>query len=118
MFHTHLLHCSQPKFQADAIKGEWVYLHSHAGRILADLPTEQTLTVQPDPLHLFMRAWRSTSTAEIVKESKGLTSHELGKEYRILKRLPSHWMWAYFTATVGNVSTEAMQYYIVPPKGV
>jgi hypothetical protein len=45
----------------------------------------------------------------MVKESKGLTSHELEKEYRILKRLPSRWMRSYYTATAGNVSVEAMQ---------
>lgn len=66
------------------------------------------MAIQSDPLHLFMRAWRSTSIAEMVMESKGLTSHELGKEYRILKRLPSHWMWAYFTANESGVSVEAI----------
>jgi len=118
MIHTHLLHCSQPKFQTDAFKGERVHLHGHDGRTLHDLPAEQTLAVQPDPLHLFMKAWSTTSAAEIVKECKGLTSHELRKNYPILKRLPSLWTRSYFAATAGNVSAEAIQRYIAVQKGL
>ena len=35
------------------------------------------LAIQPDHVHLFVQAWPVTSAAEIVKECKGLTSHEL-----------------------------------------
>jgi len=34
------------------------------------------LTVEPDHVHLFVRAWPITISAEIIKECKGLTSHE------------------------------------------
>ena len=76
------------------------------------------LVVQPDHIHLFVRAWPITSAAEIVKECKGLTSHELRKKYRILKRLPSLWTRSYFAATAGNVSAEAIRQYIAAQKGV
>ena len=76
------------------------------------------LAVQPDHVHLFVRAWPITSAAEIVKECKGVTSHELRGKYPILKRLPSMWTRSYFAATAGNVSSEAIQRYIAAQKGI
>jgi putative transposase len=75
------------------------------------------LAVQPDHIHLFVRSWPSTSAAEIVKECKGITSHELRRKYPILKRIPSLWTRSYFAATAGNVSAEAIQKYIEAQKG-
>lgn len=76
------------------------------------------LAIQPDHVHLFVQAWPTTSAAEIVKECKGVTSHELRQKYPILKRLPSLWTRSYFAATAGNVSSEAIQRYIAAQKGV
>lgn len=76
------------------------------------------LAIQPDHVHLFVRAWPTTSAAEIVKECKGITSHELRKKYPILKRLPSLWTRSYFAATAGNVSSDAIQRYIAAQKGL
>jgi putative transposase len=76
------------------------------------------LAIQPDPIHLFVRAWPVTSAAEIVKECKGLTSHELRQKHAILKRLPSLWTRSYFAATGGNVSAEVIQRYIAAQKGL
>jgi putative transposase len=76
------------------------------------------LAVQPDHVHLLVQAWPTTSAAEIVKECKGLTSHELRMRYPILKRLPSLWTRSYFAATAGNVSAEVIQGYIAAQKGL
>ena len=76
------------------------------------------LAIQADHVHLFVQAWPSTSAAEIVKECKGITSHELRKKYPILMRLPSLWTRSYFAATAGNVSAEAIHQYIAAQKGV
>lgn len=76
------------------------------------------LAVQPDHVHLFVRAWPLTSAAEIVKECKGVTSHELRKKYPFLKRMPSLWTRSYFAATAGNVSAEVIQQYIAAQKGL
>ena len=76
------------------------------------------LAIQPDHVHLFVQAWPTTSAAEIVKECKGVTSHELRKKYPILHRLPSLWTRSYFAATAGDVSSEAIQRYIAAQKGM
>jgi putative transposase len=76
------------------------------------------LAIQPDHVHLFVRAWPITSAAEIVKECKRLTSHELVGKYPELKRLPSLWTRSYFAATAGDVSAEVIQRYIAAQKGL
>jgi putative transposase len=76
------------------------------------------LSVKPDHVHLFIRAWPTTSAAEIVKECKGLTSHELRGKYPVLKKLPSLWTRSYFASTAGNVSSEVIQRYIAAQKGL
>ena len=76
------------------------------------------LAVQPDHVHLFVRVWPTTSAAEVVKECKGISSHELRKDHPILKRLPSLWTRSYFAATAGNVSAEVIQQYIAAQKGL
>jgi len=75
--------------------------------------------VQPDHVHLFVRAWPSDSVAEIVKELKGFTSFSLRQEFKpIVSKLPSLWTRSYFAATAGNVSAETIQRYIEAQKGV
>jgi len=78
-----------------------------------------SLTVQPDHIHMFVRAWPEVSAAEVVKECKGLTSHELRAKYPDLKRkLPSLWTRSYFASTASNVSSETIQRYIDSQKGL
>lgn len=75
------------------------------------------LAVQPDHIHLFVVAWPNTSAAEIVKECKGVTSHELRKKHSSLLKLPSLWTRSYFASTVGNVSKAVIAAYIAAQKG-
>lgn len=75
------------------------------------------LAVEPDHVHLFVQVWPTTPAAEVVKECKGITSHELRKEYPHLLKLPSLWTRSYFAASVGNVSSETVKRYIAAQKG-
>src|SRR4051794_1445932 len=68
-----------------------------------------TLAIQPDHVHLFVRAWPADSAADIVKECKGVTSRVLRQEFRHLLKLPSMWTRSYFSATAGNVSQATIQ---------
>jgi putative transposase len=76
------------------------------------------LAIQPDHVHLFVRVWPTASAAEVVKECKGITSHELRVRYPQLKKLPSLWTRSYFAASAGNVSGETIQRYIAAQKGL
>ena len=78
-----------------------------------------TLAIQPDHLHLFVRAWPSDSAAEVIKELKGYTSFFLRKEFDpILKKLPSLWTRSYFSSTAAAVSAQTIQDYIDAQKGI
>ena len=76
------------------------------------------LAIQPDHVHLFVRVWPSVSAADVVKECKGVTSHDLREKYPALRRLPSLWTRSYFAATAGNVSNETVKRYIEAQKGL
>jgi putative transposase len=76
------------------------------------------LAIQPDHIHLFVRAWPTDSAADVVKACKGLTAHHLRKKYAVLCRLPSLWTSSYFASTAGNVSQEIIQRYIAAQKGM
>jgi len=78
-----------------------------------------TLAIQPDHLHLFVRAWPSDSAAEVIKQLKGYTSFFLRKEFDpILKKLPSLWTRSYFSSTAGAASAQTIQEYIDAQKGI
>jgi putative transposase len=76
------------------------------------------LAIQPDHVHLFVRVWPSTSASEVIKECKGLTSHELRAKFKTLLKLPSLWTRSYFASTAGNVSSEVIKRYIEAQKGL
>lgn len=76
------------------------------------------LAIKPDHVHLFVRVFPTTSAAEVVKEVKGLTSHELRQKFPVLLKLPSLWTRSYFASTAGNVSAETIQRYIDAQTGL
>jgi putative transposase len=76
------------------------------------------LAIQPDHVHLFVRVWPTDSAAEVVKECKGVTSHELRLKYPQLRKLPSLWTRSYFSASAGNVSKDVIARYIAAQKGL
>jgi len=75
------------------------------------------LAIQPDHIHLFIRAFPSDSAADVVKEMKGVTANQLRQRHPSLLKMPSMWTRSYFAATAGNVSQEAIQRYIEAQKG-
>jgi putative transposase len=77
------------------------------------------LAVQPDHIHLFVRVFPTASAADVVRECKGFTAHELRAKYPTLKAgLPSLWTRSYFASTAGNVSQETIARYIAAQKGL
>ena len=70
------------------------------------------LAIQPDHVHLFVRAFPTTPASLIIKECKGITGYFLRKEFDELKKIPCMWTKSYFASTAGNVSAETIQKYI------
>ena len=70
------------------------------------------LAIQPDHVHLFIRANPYTLPSDIPRLIKGRSSHDLRQEYPHLRKLPSLWTRSFFLSTAGNVSQEIIQSYI------
>ncbi len=84
----------------------------------------EELAIQPDHVHLFVRVRPTTSAAEVFKEVKGVTSHELRDKHPQLRKLPSLWTRSYFASTAGRPqrgyprSQETIRRYIEAQKGL
>src|SRR5260370_6718447 len=70
------------------------------------------LSIQPDHVHLFLRANPYTLPTDIARLIKGRSSHMLREEFAHLKRMPSLWTRSTFYSTAGNVSAEVIEQYI------
>jgi putative transposase len=70
------------------------------------------LVIQPDHVHLFIRANPYTLPTDIARKIKGRSSHVLREEFPSLHKLPSLWTRSTFYSTAGNVSAETIQKYI------
>jgi putative transposase len=70
------------------------------------------LAIQPDHVHLFVRANPYTLPSDIARLIKGRSSRLLRDEFPALHKLPSLWTRSFFLSTAGNVSQETIQKYI------
>ncbi|KDA44876.1 transposase, partial [Frankia sp. BMG5.23] len=71
------------------------------------------LEIEPDHVHLFVKAHPKHAPSYIANQLKGFTSHVLRGEFAHLRsRLPTLWSRSYFVATVGAVSAETVRRYI------
>ncbi len=71
-----------------------------------------SLAIQPDHVHLFLRANPYTLPPDIPRLIKERSSHDLREEFAHLKKMLSLWTRSYFISIAGNVSQETIQKYI------
>jgi len=115
----HLIWC--PKRRKSVLVGD---IKKRCEQLIEEKCTEKGWTVlevaiQPDHVHVFLRAWPTDSAADVVKELKGITSFRLRKEFPVpLMKIPSLWTRSYFASTSGAVSAETIQRYIEAQKGI
>lgn len=70
------------------------------------------VAIQPDHVHLFLRANPYTLPTDIARLIKGRSSHVLREEFPYLMKMPSVWTRSTFYSTAGNVSAEVIEHYI------
>lgn len=71
-----------------------------------------------DHVHLLLDIDPRVGVNQVIGKIKGYTSHELRKEFPWRKkRLPTLWTRSKFISTVGAVTLEVVQQYIVNQKG-
>lgn len=71
-----------------------------------------SLSIQPDHVHLFLRANPYTLPTDIARLIKGRSSPVLREEFPYLMKMPSLWTRSTFYSTAGNVSAEVIEQYI------
>jgi putative transposase len=80
--------------------------------------TVMEMEVMPDHVHLLLDIDPRVGVNQVIAKIKGYTSHELRQEFPWLKkRLPTLWTRSKFISTVGAVTLEVVQQYIVNQKG-
>ena len=76
------------------------------------------MEIMPDHVHLLLDIDPRVGVNSVIAKIKGYTSHELRQEFPWLKkRLPTLWTRSKFISTVGAVTLEVVQQYIVNQKG-
>lgn len=76
------------------------------------------MEVMPEHVHLLLDIDPRIGVNRVVAKIKGYTSHELRQEFPWLKkRLPTLWTRSKFISTVGAVTLEVVQQYLVNQKG-
>lgn len=108
----HIIWC--PKRRRKILNGP---IHDRLAAIIHEVAEEHQwqvirLAIQPDHVHLFIRANPYTLPTDIPRLMKGRSSRLLREEFPALKRMPSLWTRSYFMSTAGNVSSAIIQRYI------
>jgi putative transposase len=109
----HLVWC--PKYRLPVLTGEVAEDLEHLLRDkAAELEVEvKHLSVQPDHVHLFIKAAPEYSPAKLANQFKGYTSRVLRSRYAHLRsRMPSLWSRSYYVDAAGYVSDKTIANYI------
>lgn len=77
----------------------------------------KSVEIMPDHVHLLIEIDPRLSLHAALKGLKGTTSRILREEFPWLKsKIPSLWTRSYFCCTVGHISEDAIQQYILSQK--
>lgn len=77
------------------------------------------IEVMPDHVHVFVEAPSKVAVKYIANQIKGVTSHNLRKEFQHLRtRVPTLWTRSYYAGTVGAATDEVVAKYIENQKNV
>ncbi|MCK8825972.1 IS200/IS605 family transposase [Fuchsiella alkaliacetigena] len=71
-----------------------------------------SIEIMSEHIHLFLSALPRYSPSKLMNIIKGTTGRRISKQFPELNIKGSVWTRAYFVATAGNVSSEAIQHYI------
>jgi putative transposase len=108
----HVIWC--PKRRREVLVG---LIRDRLEQIITEVAAERDwqvlcMAIQPDHVHLFIRANPYTLPSDIARLMKGRSSRILRDEFPALQKLPSLWTRSFFLSTAGNVSQDTIQKYI------
>jgi putative transposase len=77
------------------------------------------LEIMPDHVHMLVEVDPQFGIHRLVKNLKGVSSHDLRKEFASLRsRLPTLWTNSYFVSTVGGAPLSVIKQYVENQKNV
>lgn len=77
------------------------------------------LEIMPDHVHILVEVDPQFGIHRLVKNLKGVSSHDLRKEFASLRsRLPTLWTNSYFVSTVGGAPLSVIKQYVENQKNV
>jgi putative transposase len=77
------------------------------------------LEIMPDHVHLLVEIDPQLGIHRLVKNLKGVSSHQLRKEFAsLVSRLPTLWTNSYFVSTVGGAPLSVIKQYVENQKNV
>ena len=77
------------------------------------------LEIMPDHVHLLVEIDPQFGIHRLVKNLKGVSSHQLRKEFAsLVSRLPTLWTNSYFVSTVGGAPRSVIKQYVENQKNV
>jgi putative transposase len=113
----HIIWC--PKYRRKLLVGQ---IESRLRELLFEISSSidcliETLEIMPDHVHLFIKCSPIHSPHYIVQQLKGKSSRILREEFPSLKtRLPTLWTRSYYCESVGHISENTVQKYILEQK--
>jgi putative transposase len=101
----HIIWC--PKRRRRVLVGP---VHDRLKQIIHEVAHEHDwqiipLAIQPEHVHLFIRANPYTLPSDIPRLIKGRSAHDLRQEFPHLRKLPSLWTRSFCLSTAGQVSS-------------
>ncbi|MGF1473906.1 MAG: IS200/IS605 family transposase [Rubrobacteraceae bacterium] len=109
----HLVWC--PKYRLPVLTGDVATeLDALLREKAAELGVEvKHLSVQPDHVHLFVKAVPEYSPAKLARQFKGYTSRVLRDRHaRLRSRMPTLWSRSYYVGSAGHLSDKTIARYI------
>ena len=77
----------------------------------------ESMEVMPDHIHIFIKVDPTDSPHKVVQQLKGYTSRMLRMEFPYLKtRMPTLWTRSYYCESVGHISQQTIEKYILDQK--
>jgi putative transposase len=77
----------------------------------------ESMEVMPDHIHIFIKVDPTDSPHKVVQQLKGYTSRMLRMEFPHLKtRIPTLWTRSYYCESVGHISQQTIEKYILDQK--
>ena len=77
----------------------------------------ESMEVMPDHIHIFVKVDPTDSPHKVVQQLKGYTSRMLRMEFPHLKtRMPTLWTRSYYCESVGHISQQTIEKYILDQK--